>query len=305
LARIRSVHPGLFTDEAFVTLSPFARLLLIGIWTECDDQGAFEWKPVTLKMRLLAVDNVDVPTLLAELERANTVKRYAAEGREYGAVRNFRKYQRPKKPNCVHPMPDELRTYVALTAVSTELDDDEDAPVPPKSEIPPQMEDGGGRVGEEEGDTSSLRSDGAGARTTKKRRKPETALPPDWRPSESDRAYAKAKGLTDRETDREAERFRNNAGQNGRLCRDWSAAWRNWVIKALELLGREPRLDDGSAPTPQAYTINPKSPSWAAWRAYYAAIGKRFPVSEMDRIAETCGQWTVPSEWPPGHADAA
>jgi hypothetical protein len=31
-----------------------ARLLLIGIWSEADDRGVFEWKPATLKMRLTA-----------------------------------------------------------------------------------------------------------------------------------------------------------------------------------------------------------------------------------------------------------
>ena len=46
MARIRSVHPGLWTDEAFVSVSMTARLLAIGLWNQCDDQGAFEWKPI-------------------------------------------------------------------------------------------------------------------------------------------------------------------------------------------------------------------------------------------------------------------
>lgn len=145
MARIRSVHPGLFTDEAFVSLSPMARLMLIGLWTECDDKGAFEWKPVSLKMRLLPADNADATALLAELETADTVKKYTVDGREYGAVRNFGKYQRPKKPNSLYPMPDEFRTYARSGGSSSELDDGEPGTVPKKSEISPQMEDGGGR----------------------------------------------------------------------------------------------------------------------------------------------------------------
>lgn len=145
MARIRSVHPGLFTDEAFVALSPLARLLVIGIWTECDDQGAFEWKPVTLKMRLLPVDNADVSALLAECEAANVVRRYTVGNREYGVVRNFRKYQRPKKPNSVHPIPDEFRTYVGLSGPSSPQGEDDVGEVPQNSEISPQMEDGGCR----------------------------------------------------------------------------------------------------------------------------------------------------------------
>lgn len=124
MARIRSVHPSLFTDEAFVTLCPHARLLAIGVWTECDDQGAFEWKPVTLKMRLFPVDNVDIAALLGELERHNVVKRYSVDGREYGAVRNFRRFQKPKKPKYVHPMPPEWRTYAGSSDPSGEPDDE-------------------------------------------------------------------------------------------------------------------------------------------------------------------------------------
>ncbi|HYH17859.1 MAG TPA: hypothetical protein VD995_04510 [Azospirillum sp.] len=167
MARIRSVHPGLFTDEAFVSCTPLARLLSIGLWTEADDYGVFEWKPVTIKMRLLPVDNADVGALLAELEAGNLIRRFSVNGKEYGAVRNFCRYQRPKKPKAHHPIPPEVRTYVGLTASGGEpgdaeaqgggeLGEDESPrsgeptevqppPVPPKSEIAPQMEDGGWR----------------------------------------------------------------------------------------------------------------------------------------------------------------
>lgn len=153
MARIRSVHPGLFTDEGFASVSMAARVLFIGIWTECDDFGAFEWKPIGLKMRLLPVDNVDVPALLTELAAANMVRQYAHEGRQYGLVRNFGRYQRPKKPKSVHFIPDEFRTYVASGASSGEFDHDEDGVVPSKSEKSPQMEDGGWRKSPSQGKT--------------------------------------------------------------------------------------------------------------------------------------------------------
>jgi hypothetical protein len=129
------------------------------------------------------------------------------------------------------------------------------------------------------------------------RKRPEAKLPADWRPSASLRDSCKALGLSDREIDRESAKFKNHAQQDDRRVRDWDAAFRNWCIKALEFSGREPRGEGESAVT--AVTITPAMPSWVAWRAYYEAAGKRFPLSEMDRIAETCGQWTVPSEWPP------
>lgn len=143
MARIRSVHPSLFTDEAFVSCGALARLLWIGIWTEADDQGVFEWKPVTLKMRLLPIDVADVSALLEELETFDLVKSFELGGRKFGVVRNFRKFQRPKKPNSVHHIPDEFRTYAGLDRLSSELSDAEASAVPPKAEIAQQMEDGG------------------------------------------------------------------------------------------------------------------------------------------------------------------
>lgn len=166
MARIRSVHPGFFTDENCVSVSAFARLLFIGIWTEADDYGAFEWKPVTLKMRILPVDNVDVPELMEELEAYDLVRSYEHKGRKYGVVRNFAKYQRPKKPTAKHFIPAQFRTYVGLDDESSELTPPLSAPssepkavkrtpVPKKSEIAPQMEDGGGEGGVEKEEESS------------------------------------------------------------------------------------------------------------------------------------------------------
>jgi len=150
MARIRSVHPGLFTDEAFVVLSADAQMFLIGLWTEADDQGVFEWKPTTLRMRLRATKDGSVDGLLAEIEAADCIKQYEIGGRKYGAVRNFRKYQRPKFPKAVHPITDEIRIYVSLTASPTEIDGDDDASFPRNAEIPPQREEGGGSKGKKE-----------------------------------------------------------------------------------------------------------------------------------------------------------
>ncbi len=114
MARIRSVHPGLWTDESFVALSHPARLLALGLWTECDDQGIFAWKPQTLKMRLLPADNVEIGVLLAELEAQNMIRRYEIDGAQLAAVRNFRKFQRPEKPKTQHPITAEIAEYVGL-----------------------------------------------------------------------------------------------------------------------------------------------------------------------------------------------
>jgi len=276
MARIRSLHPGLFTDEAYMSLSMAARVLITGIWTEADDNGVFQWKPITLKARILPADNVDVPSLLAELARHDFINRFEHGGSVYGAVRNFRVYQRPKKPNYRFVLPDELRHYVGLKV-------DE---FPTGGEKPPQME---GREEEEERreEESSLRSD-VRASDEKIERKPPTRLPDNWKPLEVGYQYAKGVGLTDAEIVKEAERFRNHAHQADRMCADWGAAWRNWAIKALELLGRQPPSEKSAAAT--GIHVKADTPQWEAWKHH---LGKSPP---RDRT----NGWRFPTEWPPG-----
>lgn len=121
MSRIRSIHPGLFTDEAFMQASPNARLLLIGIWTEAWDDGVFERKPLTLKAKIFPADNLDVSELLTELEDLGFFQTFKIAGKSFGAIRNFRKFQRPKKPNSSGLLPDEFRNYVALNHSDGEL----------------------------------------------------------------------------------------------------------------------------------------------------------------------------------------
>lgn len=112
MARIRSVHPGQWTDVKFVSCSPHARLLALALRNEADDRGVFVWEPLQLKMRLLPADNVDVSALLEELLTHNQVRKFSDESaKEYGVIRNFRRFQRPEKPKVVYPLPNDLEWY--------------------------------------------------------------------------------------------------------------------------------------------------------------------------------------------------
>lgn len=168
MSRIRSIHPGIWTDVEFVSLSPMARLLFIGIWTECDDQGVFVWSPLQLKMRILPGDTVDVAPLLDELEGCARIMRFEVAGKVYGAVRNFARFQRPKKPNSVHPISPQALAFAGHSSVpvrdSGDFNDStggsSSPPVPhqfPTSgEIHQQMEDGGWRMEENREPDGSL-----------------------------------------------------------------------------------------------------------------------------------------------------
>jgi hypothetical protein len=143
MARIRSIHPGIFTDENYMALSIAARQLVTGLWCESSDDGVFQWKTLTLKARIFPVDNVSIDDLLGELVDQSFIRQFSKAGKNYGAIRNFRKFQRPKKPNDSGVLPDELRAYVGLNDKSS-------PPVPnqfPTSrEKSPQMEDGGDKM---------------------------------------------------------------------------------------------------------------------------------------------------------------
>lgn len=157
MSRIRSIHPGIWTDEAFMSVSAHARLLLMGIWTEAFDDGVFEWKPLTLKARIFPVDNIDANELLLELVHAGCISRIESHPKKPGVIRNFQRYQRPKKPNSSGMLSPEWLEYVGAKETPETSDDERSELVPNQfgngSEKSPQMEDGGWRMG------SSLRSD--------------------------------------------------------------------------------------------------------------------------------------------------
>ena len=109
--RIRSIHPELWTDPRFVRCTPQAQVFWIALHNSADDQGVFAWDSFALKMRLLPASTVAAEDLLEELARADLVRRFEAAGEAYGAIRDFGETQRPKDPNAIHPLPEELRAY--------------------------------------------------------------------------------------------------------------------------------------------------------------------------------------------------
>lgn len=111
MARIRSVHPGLFKDEAFIELSMAARVLAIGIWTLADDHGVFEWKPKMIRAEIFPGDSVEIDDLVAELVQHGCIIKFEDSGRAYGVVRNFCVYQRPRQPSYRHPFPESAAKY--------------------------------------------------------------------------------------------------------------------------------------------------------------------------------------------------
>lgn len=264
MARIRSVHPGLFTDEDFVELSPEAALFWIGLLTECDDQGAFDWKPSTLKMRLRPSSVTRAETLLDELVKVDKVKRIEVDGRAYGLVRNFRKFQRPKKPNAIYPVPNEHRAYVGFgsepEAPSRNHGSEPELrsrkrssePAPPSSEAssPPvgklveQMEDGGGRMkdGGEDGGSSSESPNPALSAAARARSRGNSLMTDDWQPGAEDLEWLAGARPDVTEAVRldQTDRFRNHHIARASTSAAWGRDWRNWMRRTPAVEAAKP-----------------------------------------------------------------
>ncbi|HXE01599.1 MAG TPA: hypothetical protein VN623_06595 [Hyphomicrobium sp.] len=114
MSRIRSIHPGLTTDEAYMAMSMTCKAAWPLLWMQCDDAGVFEWKPLKLRATLFPANAVDMNEVLAEFVSLGCVMAFEVSGARYGGVRNFCRFQRPKLPKLSYPQTDELRKFVAF-----------------------------------------------------------------------------------------------------------------------------------------------------------------------------------------------
>ncbi len=112
MARIRSVKPEFFQHEhlfeAEVSSGLPLRISFVGLWTQCDREGRFEWRPRQLKLNILPYDNVDFSAVLSALEAHGFVKRYDVEGKSYGYIPSWLKHQHinSREPSSTIPAPD-------------------------------------------------------------------------------------------------------------------------------------------------------------------------------------------------------
>lgn len=300
MARIRSIHPGLFTDEAFVSCSPLARLLALGLWTESDDHGVFEWKPVTMKMRLLGADATAVEPLLTELMANNLVAKEEWGGKIYGLVRNFCIYQRPKAPTYRFELPRSFRTYVGLNKDGTRPNahaSPTNAPnIPNRFPIPTethaQMEDGEESSRREEESnhidkpvvvvvTREPEKPASTTTTTKaidevlvKANPLGTALPDDWTPNDHDQAVAASFGMAGAVVEEQLLEFHAYNASRGTFSPDWSATWFRWCSAWKVKQPKEaPRVQLSTGYVPTEADWNSAAKTWAKQQRWSRHLG--------------------------------
>lgn len=107
MPRIRTIKPEFWTDDKIVELSPWARLLYIGLWNFADDNGVLEHKPKQIKMRIFPADEIEIDPLILELEKLSLIQCYEVDNQKYIICPNLAKHQvidKPRKSNL--PLPE-------------------------------------------------------------------------------------------------------------------------------------------------------------------------------------------------------
>jgi len=99
MARIRTVKPSFFRHEGLQDLEAanpgkYPMLVFEGLWGHCDKAGRFEWRPRMLKLDILPFLNFDMTETLNLLVASGFIRRYSADGGEYGVIPSFEDHQR-------------------------------------------------------------------------------------------------------------------------------------------------------------------------------------------------------------------
>lgn len=106
----RIIRESALTSRSLDLLSDGAERMFWRLTIVADDHGRFDANPQVLKAKCfpLKVDTLKsqaVTRWLSELEQARSVGLYQIEGREYGVLLNWFKYQRPRASKSKFPDP--------------------------------------------------------------------------------------------------------------------------------------------------------------------------------------------------------
>jgi hypothetical protein len=99
MSRIRTIKPGFFLHADLFDLERESnlpiRVAFAGLWTVCDREGRFRWRPRELKPQVLPHDELDFAQVLETLERGHFVVRYEVDGAVFGYIPTWTRHQKP------------------------------------------------------------------------------------------------------------------------------------------------------------------------------------------------------------------
>lgn len=243
MARIRTVKPEFWEDEDLGCISRDARLLFIACFNIADDEGRMRWNPTFIKSKAFLYDDdlslEDVARLMAELEEGGFVAPYIGgkASQRLAVVVNFLRHQkinRPQPSKIPAPDTDSVNDSAASEeGTSDNVSDSRHDSVSDSENVTELFTDG--MDGEREG-----KGKGSGARA----KRAATPPPQDLPVSESMVAWWRSQNRPDIDPRSETQKFLNHHRAKGTTFKDWEAAWRNWMLKAIDYSG-PPKLIPG------------------------------------------------------------
>jgi len=97
MAKIRTVKPELFRHEELYEIEQQyqlpLRIAFVGLFTCCDREGRFRWRPKQLKLDVLPYDDVNMEEVLMAFLKKGFIVQYAIEGEVYGYIPSWNKHQ--------------------------------------------------------------------------------------------------------------------------------------------------------------------------------------------------------------------
>lgn len=104
MARIRTIKPEFWINEQVLNCSIPARLLFIGMWNFCDDDGVYPVSYFKLKHLIYAAENFtieDIKIMIDELKANDLLEEFNWENKAYWQVTGWHKNQVINNPSKV------------------------------------------------------------------------------------------------------------------------------------------------------------------------------------------------------------
>ena len=126
MARIHTVKPELFKHEAlFEAEMEFKlplRLAFIALFTCCDREGRFRWRPRRLKLDIFPYDDIDISRVLDALLTCGFIIKYENNSEIYGYIPSWDLHQQINNREMASEIPKYTKNTVK-TPVKLDLND--------------------------------------------------------------------------------------------------------------------------------------------------------------------------------------
>ncbi|PAQ09724.1 hypothetical protein [Mesorhizobium temperatum] len=123
MSRIRTIKPEFFKHEelfdAEVETGLPLRLSFAGLWTQCDREGRFVWRPRQLKADILPYDDVDFSRVLDALATRGFIVKYASADRSFGYVPSWNRHQVINNRESASSLPNPIDIIAKTDASAT------------------------------------------------------------------------------------------------------------------------------------------------------------------------------------------